>query len=160
LNPLILVILIQLVAAAVLIAEVIIPSGGLLGILAAGLIGYSLYTVFTDVSVNAGYVFLIADVVALPVIVLAGLKMLAKSPAALRTELSSSAGVTSQSADLETYLGKTGLAETNLRPSGIALIEDRRVDVVSRGEYIDKGAEIVVAAVTGNQIIVEVKTAP
>ena len=159
-NPLILVILIQLVAAAVLIAEVIIPSGGLLGILAAGLIGYSLYTVFTDVSVNAGYVFLIADVVALPVIVLAGLKMLAKSPAALRTELSSSAGVTSQSADLETYLGKTGLAETNLRPSGIALIEDRRVDVVSRGEYIDKGAEIVVAAVTGNQIIVEVKTAP
>ena len=159
-NPLILVILIQLVAAAVLIAEVIIPSGGLLGILAAGLIGFSLYTVFTDVSVNAGYAFLIADVVALPVIVLAGLKMLAKSPAALRTELSSSAGVTSQSADLETYLGKSGLAETNLRPSGIALIEDRRVDVVSRGEYIDKGAEIVVAAVTGNQIIVEVKTAP
>jgi len=160
LSPLLLAVMLQLLAAIILIAEVIIPSGGLLGMLAAGLIGYSLYSVFTDVSVNTGYLFLIADVVTLPVIVILGLKMLARSPAALRTELSTDSGVTAQSADLETFLGKTGVAETKLRPSGIALIENRRVDVISRGEYIEKGAEIVVAAVTGNQIIVEARTAP
>lgn len=154
-NPLILAIFLQGLAAVILIVEVIVPSGGLLGILAVGLIGYSLYTVFTDVSVNSGYLFLIADVVALPVIIIVGLKMLARSPATLKTELSSDAGVTSQSADLESYLGKTGVALSNLRPSGIALIEGKRLDVVSHGEYIDKGSQIVVSAVTGNQIIVD-----
>ena len=154
-NPLLLAVLLQLLAAGILIAEVIIPSGGLLGMLAAGLIGYSLYSVFTDVSVNAGYLFLTADVVSLPVIVIIGLKMLARSPAALKTELSAESGVTSQSARLESFLGKTGTAVSDLRPSGVALIEDQRVDVISRGEYIEKGAEIVVAVVTGNQIIVE-----
>jgi membrane-bound serine protease (ClpP class) len=145
----------QLLAAVVLIAEVIIPSGGLLGMLAAGLIGYSLYAVFTEVSANTGYLFLIVDVVTLPVIVIFGLKMLARSPAALNTELSSDSGVTSQSAELEGFLGKKGAAVSDLRPSGVAEIEEKRVDVVSRGEYINKGAEIIVAAVTGNQIIVE-----
>lgn len=154
-NPMILAVFLQLLAAVILIAEVIVPSGGLLGILAAGLVGYSLYTVFTEISVNAGYLFLIADVVALPVIVIVGLKMLARSPATLKTELSSDAGVTSQSAELEGYSGKTGIAVTNLRPSGIALIEGKRLDVVSRGEYIEKGSPVIVSAVTGNQIIVE-----
>ncbi len=157
-NPLMVAILLQLLAAGILIAEVIIPSGGLLGMLAAGLIGYSLYSVFTDVSVNTGYVFLVADVVTLPFIVIFGLKMLARSPATLRTALSSSDGVTSQSSDMEGFLGKTGTTLCDLRPSGAALIEDRRLDVISRGEYIEKGAEIVVAAVTGNQIIVEEKS--
>ncbi len=154
-NPIMMAVFLQLLAVVVLIAEVIIPSGGLLGMLAAGLIGYSLYAVFTEVSANTGYLFLIADVVTLPVIVLFGLKMLAKSPAALKTELSSDSGVTSQSAELEGFLGKKGVAVSDLRPSGVAEIEDKRVDVVSRGEYINKGAEIIVAAVTGNQIIVE-----
>ena len=156
-NPIMLAVLLQLLAAGVLIAEVIIPSGGLLGLLAAGLLGYSLYSVFTEVSVNTGYLFLVADVVALPFIIIMGLKMLARSPATLKTELSTGAGVTSQSDELVGFLGKTGVAETTLRPSGIALIDGRRLDVVSRGEYIDRGTGIVVAAVTGNQIIVEAK---
>lgn len=156
-NSIMLAVLLQLLAAVVLIAEVIIPSGGLLGLLAAGLIGYSLYSVFTDVSANTGYLFLAADVVALPFIIILGLKMLARSPATLKTELSSGGGVTSQSDDLAGFLGKTGVAETTLRPSGIALIDGRRLDVVSRGEYIDRGTGIVVAAVTGNQIIVETR---
>jgi membrane-bound ClpP family serine protease len=80
--------------------------------------------------------------------------MLARSPAALKKSLSSADGVTSQAADLEGYLGKEGVAVTNLRPSGIALIDGRRLDVVSRGEYIEKNAPIIVSAVTGNQIIV------
>lgn len=154
-SPIVLAVFLQLLAAVVLIAEVIIPSGGLLGMLAAGLIGYSLYSVFTEVSANTGYLFIVVDVVTLPVIILFGLKMLARSPAALKTELSSESGVTSQSMELGTFLGKTGTAVSDLRPSGVAEIDNQRVDVVSRGEYINKGAKVVVTAVTGNQIIVE-----
>jgi len=156
LNPLLLAVLLQLVAAVIIMVEVIIPSGGLLGLLAVGLVGYSLYTVFTAVSVSAGYILAGLDVVLLPLLILAGLKLLARSPATLSSRLSSGDGFSSQSPDLEGSLGKEGVALTDLRPAGIARIDGRRLDVVSRGEYIDKGAKIVVGAVTGNQIIVHV----
>ncbi len=153
-NPLILAIFLQLVAAVIIMAEVILPSGGLLGLLAVGLIGYSLYTVFTAVSVSAGYILAGLDVVLLPLLILAGLKLLSRSPATLATRLSSGDGFSSQSPDLEGYLGKEGVTLTDLRPAGIARIDGRRLDVVSRGEYIGKGVKIVVSAVRGNQIIV------
>ncbi|MFZ5563867.1 MAG: NfeD family protein [Thermodesulfobacteriota bacterium] len=153
-NPLMLAVVLQLAAVIIIIAEVIIPSGGLLSILAASLIGYSLYTVFHGVSAQAGYLMVGIDVVALPLVILLGLKLLARSPAALRAELSSTAGVTSQRPDLEGFAGKKGTAITDLRPSGVALIDGKRVDVVSRGAYIDKNSALVVCAVTGNQVIV------
>ena len=153
-NPLGIAVILQLVAVVIIIAEVVIPSGGLLGALAAGLIGYSLYSVFHNLSAEIGYLMLGADVVVLPLVILLGLKLLARSPATLNTELSSSAGVTSQRPELEGYVGKRGTALSDLRPSGIAMIEGKRVDVVSRGAYIDKNSDVVVCAVTGNQVIV------
>jgi membrane-bound serine protease (ClpP class) len=66
-------------------------------------------------------------------------------------------GVQSQSPELEMYLGMEGFAATDLRPSGVAFIDGKRLDVVSRGEYLEKASNIVVIAVTGNQIIVSKK---
>jgi membrane-bound serine protease (ClpP class) len=39
----------------------------------------------------------------------------------------------------------------------MAIIDGKRVDVVTRGEYIEKDSAIMVIAVTGNQIIVRKK---
>ncbi len=51
--------------------------------------------------------------------------------------------------------GKKGIALSHLRPAGIARIEKKRVDVVTRGEMIEKGQSIVVIKVQGNRIIVK-----
>lgn len=158
-NSLPLAILLQLAGIVVIIAEIFIPSGGLISIIAIILFGYSLFLVFHDISVTTGIIFISADVIIIPVLVLVGLRLLARSPAMLKRELSRAAGVTSQSATLADYLGKEGTAACDLRPAGRAVIEGKRVDVVSRGEYIDKGSAIVVTAVTGNQIIVRPKDA-
>ncbi len=147
----------QFVGVLVIIAEIILPSGGILSILAAGLIGYSLYLVFDGLSPSVGTLFVIADLIIIPLLVYIGIKFLAKSPVTLRTELSSKNGVTSQASELVSYLGKQGIALTDLRPSGLANIEETRVDVVTRGEYISKNTNIIVAAVRGNQIIVKPK---
>jgi len=106
---------------------------------------------------SAGVAFVAADIILIPVLVIVGLKLLAKSPVTLRKTLSSEEGVSSQSPELDSFIGKEGTAVTNLRPAGIAVINDRRVDVVTRGEYIDKESAIAVHAVTGNQIIVRIK---
>ena len=39
-------------------------------------------------------------------------------------------------------------------PGGTAIIDNKRLDVVSRGEYIEKDRNLIVVEVTGNQIIV------
>lgn len=44
--------------------------------------------------------------------------------------------------DNERYVGKTGVTTTVLRPSGIARIEGERVDVITDGEFVEKGVEI------------------
>jgi membrane-bound serine protease (ClpP class) len=51
-------------------------------------------------------------------------------------------------------LNRTGTALTNLRPSGTALIEGRRVDVVTEGPMIERGAPIKVIALEGLRVVV------
>ncbi|GAB6096020.1 hypothetical protein JCM14469_22730 [Desulfatiferula olefinivorans] len=156
-NALILPIILQLAGIVVVIVEVIVPTGGILAVLATGLIGYSLYLVFSVVSPSAGMMFVAADLILIPLALVLGLKLLARSPAALRKSLSREDGVQSQSPEMEHYIGMEGTALTDLRPSGTALINGKRLDVVSRGEYLEKSSVIVVLAVTGNQIIVSKK---
>jgi len=159
-ERLLLPIILQLVGVGVIIAEIILPSGGILSIAALGVFGYSLFIVFKEISMTVGFSFIAADLILIPVLVIVGLKLLAKSPVTLRKTLSRKEGVSSQSSELESYVGMQGKAITNLRPAGIAAINEKRVDVVSRGEYIEKEAAIRVTAVTGNQIIVRKKDEP
>jgi len=58
-------------------------------------------------------------------------------------------------AGLPARLGKTGHAATSLRPSGVALIEGRRMDVLTRGEYLTAGTAVRVVATHGAQVVVE-----
>jgi membrane-bound serine protease (ClpP class) len=148
-------VILQLIGVLVIIAEIILPSGGILSLLATGLFGYSLYLVFTHISASAGLVFITADLILIPVLVYFGIKFLAKSPVTLRARLAKEDGVTSQSPEQEEFLGSKGRALTDLRPSGVALIDEERVDVVTRGEYIEKHTDIVVITVSGNQIVVK-----
>jgi membrane-bound ClpP family serine protease len=48
----------------------------------------------------------------------------------------------------------TGVAITPLRPSGTGLISGKRVDVVTEGGLIDRGASIKVIAVEGARVVV------
>ena len=43
---------------------------------------------------------------------------------------------------------------SDLRPSGLALVNGRRVDVVTRGDYIKREAPLVVKAVEGARVVV------
>ncbi len=56
---------------------------------------------------------------------------------------------------LEAYLGKTGRTFTVLRPSGRAKIEEKILDVITEGEFIEKDKEIKVVKVEGNKITVK-----
>jgi membrane-bound serine protease (ClpP class) len=55
---------------------------------------------------------------------------------------------------LETLLDKVGDARSDLRPGGFAIIDGRRIDVVTQGEMISKGARVRVVEVEGNRVVV------
>lgn len=147
-------VILQFLGVLVVMVEVVVPTGGLLALVSTALFGSSLYIVFTRVSAFAGTVFVIADLIVIPLSVFIGFKLLAKSPVSLKKSLTREEGVQSQAPELEQYIGMEGVAITDLRPSGVVMIDGKRLDVVSRGEYLEKNSNIVVIAVTGNQIIV------
>lgn len=51
-------------------------------------------------------------------------------------------------------VGKSGTALTDLRPSGTALVEGERVDVVTEGEFVDAGATVIVVRAEGYRHLV------
>jgi len=74
----------------------------------------------------------------------------------LRTELGSDKGYNSAAKeDYSEYLGQTGVALTVLRPAGAAMIENKRLDVVSVGDFIEVDVPIQVINVEGSKVMVE-----
>jgi len=71
----------------------------------------------------------------------------------LSTEQKNQEGYTSANSKIE-YLGKEGIAITELRPSGIIEVEGKRMDALSEGNYISKGSKIKIGKVEGSKIIV------
>ncbi|RLC25891.1 MAG: serine protease [Deltaproteobacteria bacterium] len=145
----------QVIGILVIIAEIFIPSLGLLTVIALTVFFYSLYLVFTTISTTAGMVIAGLDIVLVPVLIIFGMKILAKSSLTLKRELSKQDGVISQKEKFKAYINTKGKSVTDLRPAGMAEINSERVDVVTDGEYIDADTPIVVTGVSGNRIIVE-----
>jgi membrane-bound ClpP family serine protease len=56
--------------------------------------------------------------------------------------------------DLEFFLGKEGTVISILRPSGSADFDGDKLDVVSEGDYIQKGTKIRIIKVEGRRILV------
>lgn len=144
----------QFVGILVIMAEALLPSGGILAVIAAGLLGYSIYTVFSAISFEAGMMIVLADIIILPIAALFGLKMLARSPLSLQSSLRKSEGVVSYDEALTDLAGKEGVSLTNLRPSGTARVDGKRIDVVTRGDYIEKGETVEVLKVEGSRVVV------
>jgi len=57
--------------------------------------------------------------------------------------------------DRPELLGKEGVAEMNLHPAGRVILDGSRVNVISRGEFIEKGSAVRVVEAHGSHIIVE-----
>lgn len=159
-------ILIFIIGLALLLIEIFyIPGFGLAGILGiimmVGAIFFSLIGDFPIVSENEisnALIQLAASLVASVIFLFILWKFLPGVPVWGRLILSTSEtqneGFVSNP-DLSFLVGKKGKAISLLRPAGIALIDGKRYDVVSEGEFIKKDEEIIVTEVIGSKIIVK-----
>jgi len=145
------------IAGLVLIfCELFVP-GGILGTVGVVSIGGSIYLAFQRYPEGA-VLILIGELLGLGAGVLVGLRIFPHTPIARRLtltrEFDAQEGFTSASSDLERYIGKEGVAITTLRPAGMALIEGKRVNVVTDGEFIERDARVRVSEVEGGRVVV------
>lgn len=140
---------------AFIVAEVLFPSLGLLSLLATACIVGALAVAFAD-STSTGLNFLIAVAVLVPVVMLVGFKLFPRSPMGRKMVAPGlSFDATSATDERDSALvGREGTVESALRPTGIARIDGRRVDVVTRGELVEPPARVRVIEVTGNRVVV------
>lgn len=69
-------------------------------------------------------------------------------------KLDKEGGYNSANIALEELLGAKGVAATVLRPAGVAIIDTKRIDVVTEGEFIEEGTAVEVIAVEGVRVVV------
>ena len=158
--------LIVLVGLVLLLVEAfLIPGFGVAGVAGIGVILWGLYMLLLpDVPVSEEVYYsaltgltigLIGGFIALILL----FKMVTKTK--FWTKLTSP-GVESQdegystSIGLEDMVGKIGVATSDLRPSGWALLGDRKIFVVNEGEFVDKDQSIKILSVDGNRVVVRV----
>jgi membrane-bound ClpP family serine protease len=143
-----------LVGVALLVLEVFVPGFGLCGI--SGLI---LLTVGIVITWNT-YGSVAGLAVTLIALALAGISISVSIKSAATGKLSKSALILNrvtqpvEHEDTEALLGKEGVTTTVLNPVGIAEFDGVRLNVVSEGNYMAKGAKVRIAQIDGAKIIV------
>ena len=153
-------ILLLLLGVCLLIAEVFIPSGGVLGIGATlSLLGAVVFAF--RISPTAGTVTLVACLVLVPVVFFQGLRILPRTPfgrlMVLPEKEPRATAPPDQSAHRDTFnrlLGRTGKAVTSLRPAGMIDVGGDRIHVITEGEMIEAGTTVRVSQVDGNRVVV------
>lgn len=72
----------------------------------------------------------------------------------LNTRQTKGGGYVAPKPSYENFLGKEGIALSQLRPAGIADFAGERLDVVTEGGFISQGTKIKIIAVEGTRVIV------
>jgi len=152
---LVLPIVLQAIAFVVGVAEVLIPSFGMLTLIAVALFAYSWYYISQHLSGTAVLGFGIADIIMLPVVIKIALKLFKTSNIALNTSLNSGTGLQEQEEKWKELVGQQGKVVATLRPGGQIQIGDAIYEATTLGDFIEKETTVQVVSVEGNKIIVE-----
>ncbi|MBQ2777311.1 MAG: nodulation protein NfeD [Peptococcaceae bacterium] len=138
--------------------EILVPGFGIFAIGGIGCIVGSIFLTTPDVITAVKYltIVLVAMAVCAPII----LKLFSKSKLfdrlLVRERLTTEDGYVAGRQEQADYIGACGVAATTLRPSGTVELEDgTRIDVVTRGEFIEKGESVQVVHKEGTWLVVE-----
>ena len=154
-SPLLLIIVLIFVGELLLGLEFfIIPGFG-----AGGILGFAAVVAAVIIAGNTyglmwgGLVFLLSSVMSFAGLLLGMRTNLIKKRFVLSTVQKHGQGTLAE--DMSDLLGQRGTAITTLRPAGNATFNNRRIDVISDGGYIDAGASVIVTLVEGPRVVVK-----
>ena len=140
-----------------LFLEIITPTFGVLAAAAVTAMCMVIWQCFS-ISTLWGMISLISLLILVPVYLTVLVKLLPKTPLAGRLFLKSARagrGDAVPDADsLDELIGKSGVAETLLRPAGMVRIDGRRVSALAEGDLIAEGQAVHIVRISGSDVIV------
>ena len=150
-----------LIAAGLLLifAELLLPTGGLLGIIAAGLAIAGIVCMFR-VSTLWGAVSLLGVAVLAPMAVGFALKIWPSTPVGRRVlgvqseeeQERARAAEEEERKQREAMIGTEGVVLVDLRPIGVVEVNGRRYDAISEIRFVPTGSRVKVLGVSGNEL--------
>jgi membrane-bound serine protease (ClpP class) len=155
--------LLILLGLVLLLVEVILPSGMLLVLslaaLATGVMLIFFATPEEGGGATTGFLTLLMLLLIIPIILGAAFYYLPRNPIGKQLFLpdrseDEAEAVLGGDPALDELLGQLGKAVTDLRPSGVTLIQGRRVDTKTDGIYVQAGQWVRVSDVRGGQVTV------
>lgn len=154
---LVLAVILYLACAALIVAEVFVPSGGLISVFAlACLIGG--VVIFFQHSATAGWVGVLLAVVMIPAVLVIAYKIFPRTRFGRNVTLNppqrQQGDAVPDMAELRKMLGASGVVLTPLRPVGMCDFSGRRLECVAESGYVDKGMKVKVISVQSTQVTV------
>ncbi len=154
------------VGLGLLVLEVFVPSGGIIGLLSIGFLVVGVALAFGQ-STALGLKFLIAIGLLAPAAGALALYLWPRSPMAKymflkppdADELGTAADLDNEAPRPEHLVGLLGLVASTLRPSGAVEIDGRRHEALAEEGMIDAGAIVRVLAVRSGRLIVRAAAA-
>ena len=140
-----------LVGAALLLLETVLP-GMIAGIAGFGCLVAGVVVAYLNFDVRTANLVFLAVVVGLTAGALCWFKFFPQSR--LAKLFISQRTVGDIGTEKPELLHQTGTAFTSLRPSGTAVINGKRVDVLTEGPFIERGSPIKVVEVEGARVVV------
>ncbi len=151
--------LILFIIGAVLIAIEIFMPGGIIGVIGVALVVISLLLAGASVTHMAYSILIAMFITVIGMLILMkffGKRMHVFNKLVLKDATTTEEGYVSNKNRVD-LIGRTGEAITAFRPSGVALIDNERIDAVSEGSFIDRGKLVEVVKVEGSRIVVREK---
>jgi membrane-bound serine protease (ClpP class) len=146
-------------AVVLIIAEVFVPSGGLISACAFACLAGGVLIFFKH-SAAAGWIGVVIAIIMIPSILVVAYKVFP------RTRFGKSVTLTpperqrgdaiADTEELKELLGAVGVVLTPLRPVGMCDFSGRRVECVAESGYVDKGKKVKVIHVESTQVTVRV----
>ncbi|HHV82506.1 MAG TPA: nodulation protein NfeD, partial [Tepidanaerobacter syntrophicus] len=141
---------------ALLLIEIFMPGFGVFGV--TGILSIIAAIIMAFPNLEQALISVIFAIAASSIIIYFLMKRITVNPIfnriILGTKQEKAKGYVATSKDASEFLGAKGKTITPLRPTGAAVINGEKVDVLAEGEFIPKNAEIVVIKVEGSKIIV------
>ncbi len=158
-DPLVWSTLLLLLGLTLVLVEVFVPSGGVLGLLSVASLVASISLAFYHKGVEVGLIFLIVTSVGVPTALVLAFRYWPKTPMGRRLLLDVPRGEellpdTPQRRTLRELVGKVGVAKSLMLPSGAVVIDGQTIDALSEGMAIEAGQQVRVIEVRGSRVVV------
>lgn len=156
-SPTMLALILLVTGVALVIMEVFLPSGGILGFLSAVFIVGSVIYAFVKCGLGTGTVFLAATVLIVPIVISMAIRVWPYTPMGRMILLDSAIDTEQDELEREArnaLVGRRGIARSQLLPGGVVDIDGKQLHVVIVGRAAEKGDLVEVIEVQGNRILV------